>query len=222
MLTRLRPLRRFWSPGPGACRLAHNAPVLALAMLVAAAASFLQSGSLMGSVQGGRPASGPLSALDQSVQDFVIRAQAPGPLTDTTSDPARDPRGFITIVAIDERTISELGAYAGGYPRRFHAQVVDNLLAAPPRAIVFDLGFFEPTPDDELLAAAFNRARSQPLPTSIALGSVGLVPPGQGPQRGPNGELPFDAGLAPVPLLPPNPHQPPPPIHPHHPPPTPS
>ena len=81
MLTFLRPLRRFWSPGPGACRLARNAPVLALAMLVAAAASFLQSGSLMSPVQGGRTASGPLSALDQSVQDFFIRAQAPGPLT---------------------------------------------------------------------------------------------------------------------------------------------
>ena len=34
MLTRLRPLGRFWSPGAGACRLARNAPVLALAMLV--------------------------------------------------------------------------------------------------------------------------------------------------------------------------------------------
>src|SRR5258708_30670618 len=206
----------------GADRREHNAPAGAGAVMGPGAAPFRKGAGRTSEVQGGRTASGPLSALDQSVQDFVIRAQAPGPLTDTTSDPARDPRGFITIVAIDERTISELGAYAGGYPRRYHAQVVDNLLTAPPRAIVFDLGFFEPTPDDELLAAAFNRARTLTLPTSIVLGSVGLVPQGKSPKRGPDGELAFDTGLAPVPLLPPNPHQPPPPIHPHHPPPTPS
>src|SRR5258706_14553702 len=105
------------------------------------------------------------------------------------------------IAATALRGEAERGVRGGIDPRRYHAQVVDNLLAAPPRAIVFDLGFFEPTPDDELLAAAFNRARSQPLPTSIVLGSVGLIPPGQGPQRGPNGNPAFDAGLAPVPLL---------------------
>src|SRR5258708_4656211 len=126
---------------------------------------------------------------------------ARGPRPEPGRDPAPAPRVFITIVPSGERTTAELGAGGGAPPRRYHAQVVDNLLAAPPRAIVFDLGFFEPTPDDGLLAAAFNRARSQPLPTSIVLGSVGLVPQGQGPQRGPNGELAFDAGLAPVPLL---------------------
>src|SRR5216683_141164 len=105
MLTRLRLLPRLWRPGGGASRLARNAPVLALAMLVATAASVLQSGYPMASVQGGRANSSPLSALDQSIQDFLIRAQAPGPRADRSSDPARDPRSFITIVAIDERTI---------------------------------------------------------------------------------------------------------------------
>src|SRR5258706_15371973 len=105
------------------------------------------------------------------------------------------------IAATALRGEAERGVRGGIDPRRYHAQVVDNLLAAPPRAIVFDLGFFEPTPDDGLLAAAFNRARTLPLPTSIVLGSVGLVPQGQSPKRGPDGELAFYTGLAPVPLL---------------------
>ncbi len=194
-----RPLRRLLRLN-AASRLGRNAPVLAQAILVATAASILQSGYLTGPLQRGRAASSPLSAVDQPIQDFLIRAQAPGQ-ADSNGNPARDPQSFITIVAIDERTIAELGAYAGGYPRRYHAQVVDNLLAAPPRAIAFDLGFFEPTPDDEFLAAAFNRARALPLPTSIVLGSVGLVPQGQVAKRTPDGELIFEGTLSPVPLL---------------------
>jgi adenylate cyclase len=90
------------------------------------------------------------------------------------SKATRDPRSFITIVAIDERTIAELGSYNGGYPRSYHAQVVDQLLVGKPRVIAFDIGFFEPTAADGELAAAFARARSQPIPTSIILATAGL------------------------------------------------
>jgi diguanylate cyclase (GGDEF)-like protein len=164
-----------------------------LALLVGAAASLLQ---LAGA------ASSPLSALDEAAHDLLLRSQP----TDTVLGSlgishAADPRSFITIVAVDERTISELGSYNGGYPRSYHAQVVENLLTAPPRVIAFDFGFFEPTTDDAQLAAAFNHARSQPVPTSIILGAVGLNTPGQVITRTPAGELVFDDGLLPVPIL---------------------
>jgi diguanylate cyclase (GGDEF)-like protein len=173
--------------------LARNLPALVLALLVGAAASALQ---LAGA------ASSPLSALDEAAHDLLLRSQpADTVLGSLGISHAADPRSFITIVAVDERTISELGSYNGGYPRSYHAQVVENLLAAPPRVIAFDFGFFEPTADDALLAAAFKHARSLPVPTSIILGAVGLTTPGQVTTRTPSGELVFDDSLMPVPIL---------------------
>jgi diguanylate cyclase (GGDEF)-like protein len=195
----LPSLRRFYTPAGGG-RLVRSAPVLVLAVFVATVASVLQTGYLDASARAGGSSS-PLSALDQSVQDFLIRTEARAAQAGSGSDPARDPRTFITIVAIDERTIAELGAYGGGYPRRYHAQLVDTLLAAPPRVIAFDLGFFEPTADDELLAAAFDRARSLPLPTSIVLSAVGLVAQGHATARTADGDVIFDNSLTPLPLL---------------------
>ena len=147
-------------------------------------------------------ASSPLAALDDAAHDLLLRSQPADTILGSLGiNEAADPRSFITIVAIDERTIAELGAYNGGYPRSYHAQVVENLLAAPPRVIAFDFGFFEPTADDNVLAAAFAHARSLPVPTTIILGTVGLSPRGQPAARTASGELVFDAGLVPVPVL---------------------
>src|SRR5205823_10972028 len=148
------------------------------------------------------PARGALESLDSAAHDSILRARPAASYFDTASAGA-DPRAFITIVAIDERTLSELGAYNGGYPRRYHAQVVENLLAAPPRVIAMDLGFFEPTDDDAVLAAALDDARSLPVPTSVILGTVGLKPTEQTSSTTSHsqGEVAFQQALLPVPLL---------------------
>src|SRR5712691_444032 len=182
---------RFLRPRSPA--LYRNLTALLTALLVAAAASALEVTGI---------ASSPLAALDDAAHDLLLRSQPAGTILGSLGiNAAADPRSFITIVAIDERTIAELGAYNGGYPRSDHAQVVENLLAAPPRVIAFDFGFFEPTIDDAQLAAAFRHARSLPVPTSIILGAVGLKTPGQVTTRTPSGELVFDDSLLPVPIL---------------------
>src|ERR1700694_704667 len=155
----LRLLGRYprprWTPW---LSLSANLSALLTALVVGAAAAVLQATGI---------ASSPLAALDDAAHDLLLRSQPADTILGSLGiDPAADPRNFITIVAIDERTIAELGAYNGGYPRTYHAQVVENLLAPPPRVIAFDFGFFEPTADDSALAAAFDHARSLPVPTA--------------------------------------------------------
>jgi adenylate cyclase len=186
---------------------AARRPLVALAMgLVAGGVgAALQIGE-SASVYAGMGLGGPLYAVDAAVHDLALRARRPESYLQVTreADQVRvelDPRALITIVALDEHTIGELGAYNGGYPRSLHAQVVDRLLTAPPRVIAFDLGFFEPTPDDAALLAAFDRARSLPVPTRIVLAAAGLVPREDPLDRLPDGSLWFKRGLEPVPHL---------------------
>src|SRR6185503_6350787 len=92
-----------------------NLTALLVALLVTAAAALVQAANI---------SSNPLGALDDAAHDLLLRSQpADGVLSSLGINQAMDPRSFITIVAIDERTISELGAYNGGYPRALHAQV---------------------------------------------------------------------------------------------------
>src|SRR3954453_9620288 len=57
-------------------------------------------------------AGGPLSSVDEAVHDLIVSLRTPESyLGDSASGSVRDPREFITIVAIDERTFAELGAY---------------------------------------------------------------------------------------------------------------
>jgi diguanylate cyclase len=181
-------------------RLRLSASALAAAFLVATCGSVLQIGDP--SVYDGH-AAGTLDTLDASAQDAILRTRAPESFLDTSAsrNPSADPRAFITIVAIDERTVSELGAYNGGYERRYHAQVIENLLLAPPRVIALDLGFFEPTADDDLLAAAIDHARELPTPTSVILGAVGTNSSASASPSRSSGELSFDHELIPVPVL---------------------
>ena len=102
----------------------------------------------------------------------------------------------MTIVAIDERSLSELGLFRA-WPRAYYAQVIDQLMTAAPRAIVLDIGFFEPSPDDAQLAAAIERARAQRPATAVALAAVG----GGDATRGSDGAVNFTSGLVPVPGL---------------------
>lgn len=137
--------------------------------------------------------SGPLHALESSAQDAVLRTRSPG---DYGSSVGKDPRQLITLVAMDERSLAELGIFSR-WPRSYYAQLLDQLLAAPPRVVVFDVGFFESSPDDAQLATAFRRAATQRPATSIAVAAAG----GGVGARGPSGELRFTEGLSPIPAL---------------------
>src|ERR1700716_3369424 len=183
---------------PGWCR--RN--VVALALAVISAPSF---GIIQARQAGARDAGGlSFEPLDSLVQDFALRSRTPESYLQTSAGQLRslpDPRSFITIVAIDERTMAELGAYNGGYSRSYHAQVVRQLLAGSPRVVAFDIGFFEPTAQDADLQAAFAEARSQRPPTRIVLAAVGsLAASGQAPV-GTDGELTFTGGLEPLAML---------------------
>lgn len=136
------------------------------------------------------------NVVDTELQDFVLANRSADSYLGSLANTPADPRHFITIVAIDERTLSELGAYNGGYPRSYHAHLIEQLLTAPPRVIAFDVGFFEPTPEDAELAAALDHARSLPVATTVVLSAAGST---RTSGASPNG--PFAASLDPVPML---------------------
>ncbi|ATE65955.1 CHASE2 domain-containing protein [Rhizorhabdus dicambivorans] len=64
----------------------------------------------------------------------------------------RPPPDDIVIVAIDNRSLQAIGRWP--WPRRVHAQALDRLAEAKPRAVGYDVLFVEPTPEDPLLAAS--------------------------------------------------------------------
>src|SRR3977135_3739202 len=125
--------------------------------------------------------SGPLHALESAAQDAVLRTRNPN---EYGSSVGRDPRQLITLVAMDERSLAELGVFRQ-WPRSYYAQVLDHVLNAPPRVVVFDVGFFESSPDDAELAAAFRRAADQRPATGVAIAAAG----GGVATRGPQGSL---------------------------------
>ncbi len=137
---------------------------------------------------------GPLRAVEASAQDLALRARTPESYLQVPGEGqvavTRDPRDAIVLVAIDEKTIAELGAYNGGYPRQLMAELVEQLLTGPARAIALDIGFFEPTSDDQALATALDHARQ--VPTRVVLAGVGLGSTEQGR---------YSAGLLPVETL---------------------
>ncbi|HEY3057661.1 MAG TPA: adenylate/guanylate cyclase domain-containing protein [Chloroflexota bacterium] len=146
---------------------------------------------------------GPLRALEDAAQDLALQARRPESYLQLPGGGqvpvSQDPRDAIVIVAIDERTIDELGAYNGGYPRRYQADLVERLLSAPPRVIGIDIGFFEPTSDDAQLLSAFEHARQSA--TRIVLAGAGLLQRGTQAGHAPTGELRYPGGLLPVPAL---------------------
>ncbi|MCU0949692.1 MAG: CHASE2 and HATPase_c domain-containing protein [Burkholderiaceae bacterium] len=72
----------------------------------------------------------------------------------------------IVIVAIDDASLAAIGRWP--WPRAVHATLLEQLAAAPPRAIALDLLLSEPDPDpraDALLAAAMRRGAPVVLPS---------------------------------------------------------
>jgi CHASE2 domain-containing sensor protein/signal transduction histidine kinase len=89
---------------------------------------------------------GALQRLDHLFYDVVAKV-APRAVPDD-----------IVIVAIDEPSLQAVGAWP--WPRRRHADAIDRIAAARPRAIIYDLLFTEPRREDPALAAAIGRAQT--------------------------------------------------------------
>src|SRR5713226_131594 len=124
-----------------------------LAVVIALAAGIFAAALQVAEWQAIYP-SGPSHALESAAQDAVLRSRSPDQFG---SSVGRDPRQLITIVAMDEHSLAELGLFQR-WPRTYYAQALDQLLTAPPRVVLFDVGFFEPSPADAQLEAAFPRA----------------------------------------------------------------
>ncbi|WP_246152381.1 CHASE2 and HATPase_c domain-containing protein [Sphingomonas montanisoli] len=74
----------------------------------------------------------------------------------------RTPPDDILIVAIDSASLRQIGAWP--WPRSVHAQLLDRLAAAKPKAVGYDVLFVEPTEQDAALASAMRR-----VPTYLPL-----------------------------------------------------
>jgi adenylate cyclase len=89
------------------------------------------------------------------------------------------PRPGIVVVALDGRTLSELGLRPP-LPRSVHAHVIDRLRAAGAKLIAYDIQFIGPTKpaaEDRALVAAIRRARPL-LATHDVQGPPLVVPAG--------------------------------------------
>lgn len=100
--------------------------------------------------------------------------------------------GWVVIVAVDDRSLEELGRWED-WPRRRHARLIEALHQAGARVIGLDIIFCEPSPDDEILAEAIVRAGNVVQPV---LGFISV------PRRVRRGELStFERFLKPQPML---------------------
>ena len=83
-------------------------------------------------------------------------------------NPRADPANDIVIVAIDDKSLDQLGHFSS-WPRAYHAHLIDVLADAEARIIAFDVLFSESTPDDELLVTSIKDAGNVLLPLVCTL-----------------------------------------------------
>ena len=109
-----------------------------------------------------------LGRLDQSIYDFFL------------SFNNREARDDIIIVAIDDYSISQLGRWP--WPRLLHAQLVDRINHAHPRALGLDIILSEAESaktgngdDDARLAAAIRQNGRTVLPALMSSAGQGLM-----------------------------------------------
>lgn len=97
----------------------------------------------------------------------------------------------IAIIEINEDTIKEFGRWP--FSREYHAYLIDALRQLGVRAIVFDILFGEPTPQDEELIAATENAKD------LVYYPIALKDEGKGAMflsKSPEIEVPLIEGLA--------------------------
>ena len=117
----------------------------------------LAAGALAGLLTAAAWACGALGPLERASVDARYNVRGPAPA------------GEVAVVAIDERSIAELGAWP--WRRTQHARAVDILRRDGARAIVYDVQFTEPSPhvaDDVALYQALGRAGGAVLATSTS------------------------------------------------------
>lgn len=73
------------------------------------------------------------------------------------------PEDKIVIVAIDDKSLEQLGHFSL-WPRSYHADLIDVLAEANARVIVFDVLFSESAPGDKQLASSISAAGNVVLP----------------------------------------------------------
>lgn len=102
--------------------------------------------------------------LDAIVYDTLL-SNRPRPASDR-----------ILIVALDERSLAEIGPWP--WPRATQAQLIDRLAAARPRAIGYDVLLNEPRDPagDAALAAAIGRAGNVVVPLAFTLPGANGTP----------------------------------------------
>lgn len=74
----------------------------------------------------------------------------------------RPPNDRVMLVAIDNASLGEFGRWP--WSRDLHAKLIENLAAARPQAIIYDVLFVERSRDDASLAAALAKAGNVRLP----------------------------------------------------------
>jgi adenylate cyclase len=67
------------------------------------------------------------------------------------------PSPNIVVIGIDDKTLQAYGKWSD-WPRRLHAQAVDNLKAAGARVIGFDVLFLDSSSDDSIFASSIKNA----------------------------------------------------------------
>ncbi len=102
-----------------------------------------------------------LRTLEARFSDLFVAAQA----RNIRQDPD------IVVIAADEDGLARMADYAGRWPwpRSIHGELVQGIAAQKPRAIVFDIMFFEPDiyrlDADELFNKAVSRLKNVYFPT---------------------------------------------------------
>jgi adenylate cyclase len=109
-----------------------------------------------------------LHGIHLQSSDFLYRA--------ADSNQGADPDNKIAIVAIDDKSLDQLGRFSS-WPRAYHAQLINLLAENGARVIVFDVLFSESAPDDDELLASIKRAGNVILPLA---GTVAALPPVNG------------------------------------------
>lgn len=89
--------------------------------------------------------SGVLERVDLAVYDMVLRLDS------------RPVHPDILVVAVDEASVQALGRWP--WPRERHAELLDRLSRARPRAVALDMLFTEPSPADGALARSLATLR---------------------------------------------------------------
>ncbi|HEX7752335.1 MAG TPA: CHASE2 domain-containing protein [Novosphingobium sp.] len=80
-----------------------------------------------------------------------------------------EPDDRILLVVIDNRSLQHIGRWP--WPRATHVRLLDRIAAGHPAAIVYDVLFVEPGPDDAALGQAL--ARSAPVLLPLLTGGPG-------------------------------------------------